>query len=115
MMFLKVYICFLFLVGDLENVLTNVSGKDFKEKYNREKPDKNFNVIFSCRSGRRSRIALEKAVALGYKKYVQKIQTKNIENIINNILVGVTILEVGWIGRNILNSRFEVMPLCFIR
>ncbi|XP_023311473.1 putative thiosulfate sulfurtransferase, mitochondrial [Anoplophora glabripennis] len=56
-----------FLVNDLENVLTKVSANDFKKTYGRKKPDKNFNIIFSCKSGRRAHLAQEKAISLGYK------------------------------------------------
>lgn len=63
-------------MNDLENALTKVSVNDFKKLYGRGKPGKDLNIIFSCRSGRRSQLAQEKAIALGYKKYVYKSSIK---------------------------------------
>ncbi|XP_073820326.1 rhodanese domain-containing protein CG4456-like [Musca autumnalis] len=42
------------------------SAEEFKQKYSREKPALDSPIIFYCRSGRRSQVAAETAVALGY-------------------------------------------------
>lgn len=55
-------------VGQVENVLKNSSPEEFLSKYGRPKPDINFPLVFSCQSGKRSLIASETAVKLGYKK-----------------------------------------------
>ncbi|KAF2904995.1 hypothetical protein ILUMI_01179 [Ignelater luminosus] len=54
-------------LGQVENVLKNASPEDFLSKYGRPKPDVNFPLVFSCQSGRRSLVASETAVKLGYK------------------------------------------------
>jgi 3-mercaptopyruvate sulfurtransferase SseA len=55
-------------VGDVEKAL-QLSDKDFKRKYGVPKPSKeNPNVIFYCRSGRRTAFALATAQSLGYDK-----------------------------------------------
>lgn len=46
----------------------NVKAEDFKQKYGRDKPAKDTQIIFTCRSGRRAQQAAEIAVKLGYKK-----------------------------------------------
>lgn len=40
----------------------------FEEKYNHPKPSFDSTIIFSCRSGKRSLVASEKAQSLGYHK-----------------------------------------------
>lgn len=59
------YLC---LVDTLQEVLVNMSREDFKLKYGRDKPGKDFNIIFSCRSGRRSANAQQLAISLGYTR-----------------------------------------------
>ena len=56
-------------MGDVTNALLNLSEKDFKEKFNKEKPSKNTKIILSCRSGKRSGMVQEEIQKLGYKKY----------------------------------------------
>lgn len=40
----------------------------FKERYEREKPELNTDIIFTCKSGRRAAIAVDQAINLGYTK-----------------------------------------------
>ncbi|KOX70303.1 Heat shock protein 67B2 [Melipona quadrifasciata] len=54
-------------MGDVTNTLLNLSEKDFKEKFNKEKPSKNTKIILSCRSGKRSGMVQEEIQKLGYK------------------------------------------------
>nr|AQY54359.1 heat shock protein 67b.1 [Musca domestica] len=42
------------------------SAEEFKQKFSREKPSLDSPIVFYCRSGRRSQMAAETAVALGY-------------------------------------------------
>ncbi|PBC28947.1 Heat shock protein [Apis cerana cerana] len=54
-------------MSDVENTLINFSNKDFKNKFNKEKPSKNTKIIFCCRAGRRSGIIQKQMQKLGYK------------------------------------------------
>ncbi|KAI4460212.1 thiosulfate sulfurtransferase rdl2 mitochondrial-related [Holotrichia oblita] len=54
-------------LGTLENALKNVSSEEFLTTYNRQKPQINTPLIFSCRSGNRSSKAETIALNLGYK------------------------------------------------
>lgn len=60
----------LFVVGQVENILKNISKEEFGKTYNRPKPEHDFPLVFSCRSGKRSTTAAETAVKLGYSKYI---------------------------------------------
>lgn len=57
-----------FTVGEVENVLKNLPSDEFEKKYGRNKPDTNFPLVFSCRSGKRSTMATEIATKLGFSK-----------------------------------------------
>lgn len=59
---------FLFLVGNVESVLNSMSETDFERQFQRSKPQPSNELIFYCRSGRRSTEALDKALKLGYTK-----------------------------------------------
>ncbi|XP_026285471.1 rhodanese domain-containing protein CG4456 isoform X3 [Frankliniella occidentalis] len=52
-------------LGDVPNAL-NLDAAAFKEKYGIEKPAQDAPLVFSCRSGKRSNTALDKALALGF-------------------------------------------------
>ncbi|XP_034244033.1 thiosulfate sulfurtransferase/rhodanese-like domain-containing protein 3 isoform X2 [Thrips palmi] len=52
-------------LGDVPNAL-NLNDGAFKEKYGIEKPGLDAPIVFSCRSGKRSNVALQKALALGF-------------------------------------------------
>ncbi|XP_003698465.3 rhodanese domain-containing protein CG4456 isoform X1 [Apis florea] len=54
-------------MSDVENTLINFSNKEFKNKFNKEKPSKNTKIIFCCRAGRRSGIIQKQMQKLGYK------------------------------------------------
>ncbi|XP_029035379.1 rhodanese domain-containing protein CG4456-like [Osmia bicornis bicornis] len=54
-------------MGEVTNTLMNLSQKDFKEKFNREKPSKDTKIILSCRSGKRSGMVQEQIQKLGYE------------------------------------------------
>ncbi|KAJ8936897.1 hypothetical protein NQ318_010924, partial [Aromia moschata] len=62
-------IVWIFFVNKLEDAFSTLTPVELREKYGREKPYKDFNMTFLCRSGRRSGIAQEKAAGLGYKNY----------------------------------------------
>ncbi|XP_063823979.1 rhodanese domain-containing protein CG4456-like isoform X1 [Ostrinia nubilalis] len=50
----------------VQDVLTSMSDEQFKQQYQRNKPSSSDELIFYCRSGRRSTEALDKALKLGY-------------------------------------------------
>ncbi|KAK9737837.1 Rhodanese-like domain [Popillia japonica] len=54
-------------LNTLENALKNVTPEEFLTRYNREKPEMDTALIFSCRSGNRAGRALTIASNLGYK------------------------------------------------
>jgi rhodanese-related sulfurtransferase len=57
-----------FLVGELKKALSE-SAEDFKRAYGgAEQPTKDAELIFSCRSGNRSRNAMAAARELGFFK-----------------------------------------------
>ncbi|XP_065359554.1 rhodanese domain-containing protein CG4456-like [Calliphora vicina] len=56
-----------------QELALSVDNAVFKAKYGRDKPEKNSEIIFHCRSGKRSQSAAELARTLGYqntKNYV---------------------------------------------
>lgn len=56
-------------MDEVESAFSDETNADeFKRKYGGVKPSKEAYVIFYCRSGRRSQIALETARKLGYSK-----------------------------------------------
>lgn len=61
-------IFFHLIVDTLEDVLVNMTEEDFKTIYGRDKPGKDFNIIFSCRTGKRSAQAQQLAIGLGYTR-----------------------------------------------
>lgn len=56
----------------MQDVLSMSDG-DFQRYYQRSKPSSNDELIFYCQSGRRSSEALDKALKLGYTKWVKMI------------------------------------------
>lgn len=67
---LTVIMNFIIIVSDVENTLINFSNKEFKNKFNKEKPSKNTKIIFFCKAGRRSGTIQKQMQKLGYKKYI---------------------------------------------
>lgn len=59
------------LVGEVEDALKKLSNEEFEQKYGREKPNSDTEIVFSCQKGRRSQTAMETAKQLGFKKYKQ--------------------------------------------
>lgn len=56
-------------MSEVEALLgSNGNGSVFKEKFQRNMPTKDDQLIFMCRIGARSNTAAEKAMTLGYKK-----------------------------------------------
>jgi len=53
-------------LAEVENALKNLSSEEFFNRYGRQKPSKNFPLVFSCRSGKRSEAASTIAQKLGY-------------------------------------------------
>lgn len=60
---------FLFPVGEVENALS-LEDDFFEQQYGVAKPSQDTEVIFSCRAGVRSLVALETANKLGYSRCV---------------------------------------------
>ncbi|XP_076648501.1 rhodanese domain-containing protein CG4456 [Halictus rubicundus] len=54
-------------MGDVTNALLNLTEKDFKSRFNKEKPSKSTKIILSCRSGKRSAMVQEDIQKLGYQ------------------------------------------------
>jgi rhodanese-related sulfurtransferase len=61
-------ISYCLLVGELKNALQVLSPEDFLKKYGTDKPKLDANLVFSCRSGKRSRNAMETAMSIGFLK-----------------------------------------------
>ncbi|RZB41734.1 Rhodanese domain containing protein [Asbolus verrucosus] len=55
-------------LATLEKTLTDSTYEEFRETYDREKPELETPLVFSCQSGRRSLAALNIAMKLGYLK-----------------------------------------------
>lgn len=53
-------------LGELKNALQLLSPADFLKKYGIDKPKPDANLVFSCRSGKRSRNAMEDAGSIGF-------------------------------------------------
>jgi rhodanese-related sulfurtransferase len=53
-----------------------MNPRDFKEKYHEVKPSKADNLVFSCLAGVRSKKAMDTAISLGFKRYVDKRKTE---------------------------------------
>lgn len=59
-------------MATVENEL-KLSADGFKQKYKRDKPSENTEVIFHCLKGGRAQKACDTATALGFKKYVNAL------------------------------------------
>nr|CAI5851035.1 unnamed protein product [Callosobruchus analis] len=57
-------------LGELETALKDLTDNQFRDKFGREKPDKQSLIIYSCLKGGRSAKAQELSQQLGYEKYV---------------------------------------------
>lgn len=57
-----------FSVAELKNALQLLPSADFLKRYGIDKPKPDANLVFSCRSGKRSRSAMETAVSIGFLK-----------------------------------------------
>lgn len=58
-------------MGDVQKAFSNeTSADDFATLYKHSKPNNNDQVIVSCQSGRRSELAAETLVKLGYTQLV---------------------------------------------
>lgn len=55
-------------VGEVTNVLTNLSDDEFEKRFDKKKPTHDTKVILSCRSGKRSAMVQSDIQKLGYKK-----------------------------------------------
>ncbi|KAL6424077.1 hypothetical protein ACFW04_009757 [Cataglyphis niger] len=56
-------------MNDVQNIFVNLSEEEFEKRYGKQKPGKDTKIIFSCRSGKRSRTVQEMIQKLGYTKY----------------------------------------------
>lgn len=63
---------YFFAVGDVENALGLEDG-EFEKHYGINKPALDTDIVFNCRSGIRSLVALGTSYKLGYSKYVKEI------------------------------------------
>ncbi|RVE44030.1 hypothetical protein evm_011328 [Chilo suppressalis] len=54
-------------LGDVTKVLSSMSEKEFEKSYNRSKPAEDSPIIFYCMIGKRSGMAQQNALNLGYK------------------------------------------------
>lgn len=54
-------------MGDVTNTLLNLTEKEFKSRFNRDKPSKSTKIILSCRSGKRSAMVQADIQKLGYQ------------------------------------------------
>lgn len=60
-----------FPVGDVQKAFSNeTTDEQFSKSYNHPKPNMKDQIIVSCQSGKRSQIAAETLVNLGYKQLV---------------------------------------------
>lgn len=59
---------FNFTVGNVSTVLSNMTNKEFEKLFNRQKPAEVTEIIFYCMIGKRSGMAQQNAINLGYKK-----------------------------------------------
>ncbi|CAB3236705.1 unnamed protein product [Arctia plantaginis] len=50
----------------VKDALVSMSNEDFRKTYKRDKPSEDDEIIFYCRSGKRSQEALDQALKLGY-------------------------------------------------
>ncbi|CAG9559870.1 unnamed protein product [Danaus chrysippus] len=55
-------------LGSVSTVLGPMSDKEFEKTYNRSKPSEDAEIIFYCMIGKRSGMAQQNALNLGYKK-----------------------------------------------
>lgn len=56
-------------MGEVQKAFSDDTTKeDFMKVYGVSKPDKDHYLIFSCRTGRRSQMAIDQVVPLGYSK-----------------------------------------------
>lgn len=55
-------------MSQLANTLQNSNPSDFKAKYGRDFPDKNANLVFSCKLGGRASKAMDAAIQEGFVK-----------------------------------------------
>ncbi|CAG9795325.1 unnamed protein product [Diatraea saccharalis] len=54
-------------LGDVTKVLSTMSEEDFRKIYNRSKPSEDSPIIFYCMIGKRSGMAQQNSLNLGYK------------------------------------------------
>ncbi|XP_050461216.1 rhodanese domain-containing protein CG4456-like isoform X1 [Cataglyphis hispanica] len=55
-------------MNDVQNIFLNLSEEEFEKRYGKQKPGKDTKIIFSCRSGKRSKTVQEMIQKLGYTK-----------------------------------------------
>ncbi|KAL0882178.1 hypothetical protein ABMA27_000724 [Loxostege sticticalis] len=54
-------------LGDITSVLSTMPDKDFEQTYKRPKPSEDTQIIFYCMIGKRSGMAQQNALNIGYK------------------------------------------------
>lgn len=107
-----------------------MSDEEFRQQFQRNKPSSSDELIFYCRSGRRSTEALDKALKLGYAKYCWFIIIRNdfmsfhlctsyMDKVIFNIFFHFAALkhiwEVGMIGQADRNDALLLGAGCAIK
>lgn len=55
-------------MGNVSTALGTMSDKEFRALYQRPKPTEDTKIIFYCMIGKRSGMAQQNAINLGYKK-----------------------------------------------
>lgn len=66
-------------VGEVQAAFSNeTTDEQFAKKYHHSKPNMKNQIILSCQSGKRSQIAAETLVNLGYKQSVQTSDNRQI-------------------------------------
>lgn len=63
-------VMFYLVVGDIEDALS-LEEDMFEERYGISKPSLDADIVFSCRAGIRSLVAIELAKNLGYSRFVK--------------------------------------------
>lgn len=95
-------------MGDVQKAFSKeTTDEQFAKSYNHTKPNIKDQIILSCQSGKRSQIAAETLVNLGYK---QLVRTTTFDDIIltdRNILGSKITKDLGWNGLRRMDCQNE--------
>lgn len=59
-------------MGNITPVLNSMPENEFTKQYSRQKPSEDTEIIFYCMIGKRSGMAQQNAINIGYKKLVKQ-------------------------------------------